>query len=85
MNNIVWIDLETTGLDFENDVILEIACIITDSQCNEIDSYTSVINHPDSILNAMYDWCKHQHSKSGLINDVCKSNITIQEAQDNTL
>ncbi|XP_050075532.1 probable oligoribonuclease [Anopheles maculipalpis] len=84
--NLVWMDLEMTGLDVDNDRILEIACIVTDSQLNIIAKGPNVvINEPDTLLNAMNDWCKEHHAKSGLIEAVKKSPYTLEQAEQQVL
>lgn len=63
-NNIVWLDMEMTGLDINNDHILEIACIVTDSQLNIISEGPDIIIHQDdSVLNNMDEWCITQHER----------------------
>ncbi len=82
-NNLIWLDCEMTGLDFENDVILEIACVVTDGQLNVIAEGPSlVINQPDSVLEKMGEWCQKQHAKSGLIFDVKQSQTTLAHAEE---
>ncbi len=84
--NLVWIDLEMTGLDPDTDVILEIATIITDSQLNTIaEGPTFVIHQSDTTLEAMGIWCKKQHKKTGLTQAVRESTITEQDAVKQTL
>lgn len=84
-NNLVWIDLEMTGLNVETDVILEIATIITDSDLNEIAVGPEfVIHQPDYILDEMGPWCKEHHGLSGLTEAVKKSTITELEAETKT-
>ena len=84
--NLVWIDLEMTGLDPENDVILEIACVITDGKLNIIEQGPSfVINQPEKKLDAMGQWCQEHHAKTGLTEAVRSSNIAIAQAQTETL
>lgn len=83
---LVWIDLEMTGLNPATDVILEIATIITDGQLNVIAHGPSlVIYHPEEALNRMIDVVRNIHSKSGLINAVRNSSITVAEAERQTL
>ncbi|GAB1604729.1 oligoribonuclease, mitochondrial-like [Argonauta hians] len=83
---IVWVDLEMTGLDLETDKIIEIACIITDSQLNTIAEISPVvINQPDSLLNGMSEWCKEHHGKSGLTEAVRKSKINLESAEETLL
>ncbi|XP_049296159.1 probable oligoribonuclease [Anopheles funestus] len=84
--NLVWMDLEMTGLDVDKDRILEIACIITDSKLNIIAKGPNIIIHePDAVLNTMNSWCKEHHAKSGLIEAVKKSTYTLGEAEQHVL
>jgi len=84
-NRFVWIDLEMTGLNPEQDTILEIASIITDDQLNFIAAGPELIIHqPDTVLYGMGKWCREQHAKSGLIKASQESTITIQEAEKQT-
>ena len=67
-NNLIWVDLEMTGLDTDNDFIIEIASIITDSQLNILEEGPVLaIYQADSILNQMDEWNTRQHNKSGLV------------------
>lgn len=85
-NNIVWIDLEMTGLDVEKDRILEIACIITDSELNITAKGPNIILHePDSVLESMNEWCKKHHTETGLVEAVKESKITLQQAEKEIL
>lgn len=85
-NNFVWIDCEMTGLSVEQDVLLEIATIITDSNLNEIAQGPSLVIHqPDEVLENMNEWCQRQHKVSGLTDAVRASTVTLQQAQDETL
>jgi len=84
--NLVWIDLEMTGLDATKDTILEIATIITDSQLNILQEGPHfVIHQPDTLLNNMNPWVAECHTKSGLIDAVRASKNTLQEAGQQTL
>lgn len=67
---LVWVDLETTGLNEEKDQILEVAVIITEDDLTELWSYATPISVSDYILDNMSEWCKKQHAESGLITDV---------------
>jgi len=79
---IVWVDLEMTGLDVDNDSILEMACIITDSDLNIVaEGPNLVVNHPDSVLDNMNSWSQDHHGKSGLTEACRKSEISLQEAE----
>ncbi|KAJ2813118.1 Oligoribonuclease, mitochondrial [Coemansia furcata] len=79
---LVWIDCEMTGLDSENDTILEIACIITDGSLNILASGPEiVIHHPQHVLDKMNEWCVEHHGKSGLTARVLDSTVTMEEAE----
>ncbi|NQZ82877.1 MAG: oligoribonuclease [Colwellia sp.] len=65
--NLIWLDLEMTGLEPETDVIMEIASIITDSQLNILAiGPVFAIHQPDKVLDNMNEWCIEHHGKSGL-------------------
>jgi oligoribonuclease len=84
--NLIWIDLEMTGLNPHTDVILEIATIITDDQLNVIHTGPElIINQSDSVLSSMNDFVTKMHTSSGLINKVKASNVTLQQAEEQTL
>lgn len=86
VNNLIWIDLEMTGLDTQRDYIIEIATIVTDGQLNILaEGPVFAIHQGDEILNAMDDWNKNQHSKSGLAARVRESRIDAAEAERRTL
>nr|VFK02202.1 MAG: oligoribonuclease [Candidatus Kentron sp. H]VFK02257.1 MAG: oligoribonuclease [Candidatus Kentron sp. H]VFK05379.1 MAG: oligoribonuclease [Candidatus Kentron sp. H] len=85
-DNLIWIDLEMTGLDPEQNYIIEIATIITDSSLNIIGEGPSLaIHQPDGILNGMDDWNTKQHGKSGLIERVRNSTVREADAERLTL
>jgi oligoribonuclease len=82
----VWIDLEMSGLDPTQDVILEIATIITDSSLGRtVDGPELVISQPDSILDGMDKWNTEHHGASGLIEKVRESTLSNREAEKKTL
>ncbi|MBI4374916.1 MAG: oligoribonuclease [Elusimicrobia bacterium] len=84
--NLVWLDLEMTGLDPERDTILEIATVITDSELRIVaEGPTIAIHQAAEILAAMDPWCVEQHGKSGLTERVRKSTTTMAEAEAKTL
>ncbi len=84
--HLIWIDLEMTGLDTQNDVILEIATIITDSNLNIIaEGPNLAIFQHDEILNKMDEWNQKQHAQSGLIPRVKASTVSTLDAQNQTL
>jgi oligoribonuclease len=83
---LIWIDMEMSGLNVEKDSILEIAVVVTDNQLNIIDTLNSIaINQPESVLSNMDAWNKSAHSKSGLIERVQNSTITVLDAQTQIL
>lgn len=63
---LLWIDLEMTGLNPKEDVILEIAALITDFQFKTLVSYENVIHHSDDVLEKSNEWSRVQHAASGL-------------------
>ncbi len=84
--NLVWIDLEMTGLDPDNCVILEIATIITDPQLRILaEGPVLAIRQGDEILNSMDKWNSSHHSKSGLIGRVKNSPYNLTTAEEMTL
>ncbi|XP_055597943.1 oligoribonuclease, mitochondrial isoform X2 [Uranotaenia lowii] len=84
-NNLVWIDLEMTGLDITKDHIIEIACIITNKNLEILDMKDVVIHQPEEVLENMNDWCKDHHGKTGLTQAVRASTVTLTEAEQSVL
>ena len=85
-HNLIWIDLEMTGLDTNNDHIIEIATIVTDSELAILaEGPIIAIHQPDSVLAAMDEWNTNQHGRSGLTERVRNSTITAQQAEQETL
>jgi len=79
-NNLIWIDMEMTGLQPDSDRILEIAMLVTDSQLALVaEGPVLVVHQPDEVLEAMDSWNKSVHGKSGLIGRVRAS--TLDEAK----
>ena len=86
VNNLIWIDLEMTGLDTQNDRIIEIATIVTDSKLNILaEGPMLAIHQPDEVMAAMDDWNTKQHGGSGLTERVRQSTVTEAEAQRQTI
>ncbi len=85
-NNLIWIDLEMTGLDTVNDVIIEIATIVTDGNLNILsEGPVFAIHQTETVMNAMDDWNTKQHGNSGLTERVLKSSATAQDAEMATI
>ncbi len=85
-NNLIWIDLEMTGLDTFNDTIIEIATVVTDKDLNKLaEGPVIAIHHPDSVLDAMDDWNQSHHGSSGLIKRIKESKVTMAEAEAETI
>ncbi len=84
--NLIWIDLEMTGLDTRNDTIIEIATIVTDKHLNELAAGPSLaITQSKERMDGMDDWNTRQHGDSGLTARVLASEITLDEAERATL
>lgn len=84
--NLIWIDLEMTGLDTQNDVIIEIATIVTDSELNVLaEGPMLAIHQSDEIMAGMDEWNTNQHGKSGLTERVKSSTLSTADAERETL
>lgn len=85
-DNLIWIDLEMTGLDPSNDRIIEVATIITDKNLNElaVGPVLAIFQEP-AILSSMDQWNTEQHTKSGLVERVKKSTINESDAEKATI
>lgn len=84
--NLIWIDLEMTGLNPDQDVIIEIASLITDSELNVLaEGPIIAIHHPNEVLGKMDEWNTTQHGRSGLTKRVQESTISTAEAETMTL
>ncbi|HEY3487752.1 MAG TPA: oligoribonuclease [Gammaproteobacteria bacterium] len=84
--NLIWIDLEMTGLNTQRDAIIEIATVVTNKQLEILaEGPVLAIHQPDSILNAMDDWNTRQHNMSGLIARVRSSRLSEAAAERQTL
>lgn len=85
-DRIIWLDLEMTGLDTQNDTILEIATVVTESNLEVVaEGPVIAVHQSDSVLEGMNDWCKRQHKKTGLVDRVRESQETLLSAQEKTL
>ncbi len=84
--NLIWIDLEMTGLDPFRDHILEIATVITDSHLEVVaEGPVIAIHQPEAILAGMDDWNREHHGASGLVDRVRLSQVAEAEAEAATL
>jgi oligoribonuclease len=84
--NLIWLDLEMTGLNPDTDMILEIATLVTDKQLNILaEGPVLAIHQSDAVLSAMGEWCTRQHRQSGLTRRVRESRITENQAERDTL
>ncbi len=85
-NNLIWIDLEMTGLDTVNDQIIEIATVVTDQNLNEIAvGPVLAVSQPKKVLDEMDEWNTRQHGESGLTARVLESGLSVEQAESQTL
>ena len=85
-SNLIWIDLEMTGLDTERDQVIEIATIVTDSNLNILaEGPMLAIHQPAEVMEAMDEWNTRQHGGSGLTERVRKSDLSEADAEARTL
>lgn len=85
-DNLIWVDLEMTGLNPNKERIIEIATIVTDSELNIIATGPElVINQSEKLLKDMDEWNTRQHNASGLVDKVRRSVVTESEAELRTL
>ncbi|WP_417526825.1 oligoribonuclease [Marinomonas shanghaiensis] len=84
--NLVWIDLEMTGLDPETDTIIEIATVVTDKYLNVLAKGPNLAIHQDkAVMDAMDEWCTKHHGDSGLTARVLSSMISMEQAEEETI
>jgi oligoribonuclease len=85
-SNLVWLDLEMSGLHPEKDVIIEVASLVTDAQLNILaEGPTVAVHQSEEVLAAMDEWCTATHTASGLVQRVLESTTSIEEAEAQTL
>ncbi len=85
-NNLIWIDLEMTGLDTDNDWIIEIATIVTDAELHILaEGPELAIFQPEEVLAGMDEWNTRQHGESGLVERVRNSRHDVSQAERETL
>lgn len=84
--NLIWIDLEMTGLDVDHDRIIEIATLVTDKDLNILsEGPVHAIYQPDDVLSGMDAWNTRQHGNSGLVDRVRQSRVDEARAEERTL
>jgi len=80
--HLLWLDMEMTGLSPETDRIIELAIVVTDADLNTVaEGPVLVVHQPDEVMNAMDNWNKGTHGKSGLIDRVKASQLNEAEAE----
>lgn len=85
-NNLIWVDLEMTGLIPESDTIIEIATIVTDSDLKVLEEGpVFAISQPDEIIDGMDEWNTKTHGESGLIDRMRSEGVSMREAELKTL
>ncbi|MGL6030249.1 MAG: oligoribonuclease [Legionella sp.] len=85
-HNLIWIDLEMTGLEPEHDRIIEIATVVTDAQLNILaEGPVFAVSQPQALLDGMDSWNTRQHNQSGLVSRVLSSTVSEEDAQLQTI
>jgi oligoribonuclease len=84
--HLLWLDMEMTGLSPDSDRIIELAIVVTDADLNTVaEGPVLVVHQPDEVMNAMDNWNKGTHGKSGLIDRVKASQLNEAEAETQML
>ncbi len=84
--NLIWVDLEMTGLNPDQDRVIEIASIVTDSELNTLaEGPVIAIHQSDAVLSGMDEWNTTHHTRSGLVDRVRTSNVDEAAAEEQTL
>lgn len=84
--NLIWIDMEMSGLSSDRDRIIEVALVVTDSQLNVVaEAPVLVVHQSDAVLDGMDNWNKSTHAKSGLIDKIKASTLTEAEVETHML
>ena len=89
-NNLIWVDLEMTGLDVASSTIIEIALVITDQDLKELGRWPfgntgQAIHQPADVLEKIDAWGRKTHTKTGLLERVCKSSVDLAAAEQEAL
>ena len=85
-NNLIWVDMEMTGLNPDSDRIIEVALVITDAQLTTVaEGPVLAVYQPDAVLDAMDKWNKSTHAKSGLIDKVKASKLSETDVESQML
>ncbi len=84
--HLVWVDMEMSGLDPDNDRVLEVALVVTDKDLNLVEEGpVLVVRQPDAVLDAMDSWNKSTHGKSGLIDKVKASTLSEADVEQHMI